>query len=130
MRRRLVQAAHAAAHSKNTYLAAQYHRIASRRGAKKAALAVAHSILVITYHLLRNRSTYQELGGNSFDERDRQAVEKRLVRRLERMGYQAELQLDKILPHLFNWPQKPLRTASHLSLDATDQLRREVIAHT
>lgn len=92
LRRLLVQAAHAAAHSKNTYLSAQYHRIASRRGAKKAALAVAHSILIIIYHLLRDRSAYQDLGGNYFDERDRQAVEKRLVRRLERMGYQVELQ--------------------------------------
>jgi transposase len=92
LRRLLVQAAHAAAHSKHTYLAAKSHRIASRRGAKKAALAVAHSILVIIYHILRDRSTYQDLGGNYFDERDRQAVQQRLVRRLERMGYQVELQ--------------------------------------
>jgi transposase len=92
LRRLLVQAAHAAGRSTNTYLAAQYRRIASRRGAKKAALAVAHSILVIIYHMLRDQSTYQDLGGNYFDERDRQAVQKRLVRRLERMGYQVELQ--------------------------------------
>ncbi len=88
----LVQAVHAAVHSKNTYLAAQYHRLASRRGAKKAALAVAHSLLVIIYHLLRDQSTYQDLGGNYFDERDRRAVQKRLVRRLERMGCLVELQ--------------------------------------
>ena len=92
LRRLLVQAAHAAGRSKNTYLAAQYRRIASRRGAKKAALAIAHSILVIIYHLLRTQSTYRDLGGNYFDERDHQAVQKRLVRRLERMGYQVELQ--------------------------------------
>lgn len=92
LRRLLVQAAHAAAHTKNTYLSVQYHRIASRRGSKKAALAVAHSILVIIYHLLRDRSTYEDLGGNYFDERDRQMVQKGLVRRLERMGYHVELQ--------------------------------------
>jgi transposase len=92
LRRLLVQAAHAAAHSKNTYLSAQYQRIASRRGAKTAALAVAHSILVIIYHLLREGSTYQDLGSTYFDERDRQAVQTRLVRRLERLGYQVELQ--------------------------------------
>ena len=92
LRRLLVQAAYAAGRSKNTYLAAQYHRLASRRGAKKAALAVAHSILVIIYHILRDQSSYQDLGGNYFDERDRQAVQKRLVKRLERMGYQVELQ--------------------------------------
>jgi transposase len=92
LRRLLVQAAYAAGRSKNTYLAAQYHRLASRRGAKKAALAVAHSILVIIYHILRDQRTYQDLGSNYFDERDRQAVQKRLVKRLERMGYQVELQ--------------------------------------
>jgi transposase len=92
LRRLLVQAAWAASHSKNTYLSAQFHRIASRRGAKKAALAVAHSILIIIYHLLRDGGTYQDLGGTYFDERDRQAVQKRLVRRLERLGYQVDLQ--------------------------------------
>lgn len=91
-RQLLIQAAHAASHSKNTYLAAQYRRIAARRGAKKAAVAVGHSILVIIYHLLRDGGAYQDLGGNYFDERDRQVVQKQLVRRLERMGYQVELQ--------------------------------------
>jgi transposase len=47
LRRVLIQVAHAAAYSKNTYLSAQYHRIASRRGGKRAAMAVAHSMLVI-----------------------------------------------------------------------------------
>lgn len=88
----MIQAAHAAAHSKNTYLATQYRRIAARRGPKRAAVAVGHSILVIIYHLLRDRGTYQDLGGNYFDEHDRQLVQKQLVRRLERMGYQVELQ--------------------------------------
>jgi transposase len=92
LRQVLIQVAHAAAHTKNTYLSAQYRRIASRRGGKRAAMAVAHSILVIIYHLLSEGTTYQELGGNFFDERDRQAVEKRLVRRLERLGYQVDLQ--------------------------------------
>jgi transposase len=92
LRRLLVQAAHAAAHSKKSYLAAQYKRLASRRGAKKAALAVAHSILVIIYHLLRDGSTYRDLGSTYFDERDQQAVQKRLVRRLERLGYRVDLQ--------------------------------------
>ena len=64
----------------------------SLASAKKAALAVAHSILVIIYHILRDQRTYQDLSGNYFDERDRQAVQKRLVKRLERMGYQVELQ--------------------------------------
>ncbi|MGB8346129.1 MAG: IS110 family transposase, partial [Ktedonobacteraceae bacterium] len=73
-------------------LAAQYRRIAARRGPKRAAVAVGHSILVIVYHLLRDRGTYQDLGGTYFDEHDQQRVQKQLVRRLERMGYQVELQ--------------------------------------
>jgi transposase len=91
-RRLLIQSAHAAAHSKHTYLAAQYHRLASRLGPKRAAMAVAHSILVIIYHVLRDGVPYRDLGSTFFDERDRQRVERRLVRRLERLGYQVELQ--------------------------------------
>jgi transposase len=92
LQRLLIQVAHAAAHSKKSYLAVQYRRIASRRGAKRAAMAVAHSILVIIYHVLLQQKPYQDLGSNFFDERDRQAVQKRLVRRLERLGYQVDLQ--------------------------------------
>lgn len=91
LRTALVEAAHAAARSKNTYLSAQYHRLAARRGAKKAAVALGHTLLVIIYHVLTQEKDYEELGGNYFDERSRQAVEKRLVRRLENLGYQVSL---------------------------------------
>jgi transposase len=91
LRTALIEAAHAAAHSKNTYLSARYHRLAVRRGAKKAAVALGHTLLVIIYHVLTEEKDYDELGGNYFDERDRQAVEKRLVRRLEHLGYQVSL---------------------------------------
>lgn len=89
----LNQAAHAAAHTKNTYLAAQYHRLAGRRGAKRAAVAVAHSILVIAYHLIQRHEPYRELGGDYFDRRRPEATAKRLVKRLERLGFQVSLQL-------------------------------------
>lgn len=92
LRSALIEAAHAAARSKGTYLAAQYRRIAARRGAKKAAVAVGHSILVSAYHLLRKGEDYHELGGAYFDERDRQAVERRLVRRLEALGHKVTLE--------------------------------------
>jgi transposase len=92
LRKFLVEAAHAAAHTKNTYLSALYRRIASRRGAKIAMIAVGHAILVIIYHMLSEHSSYTDLGGNYFDEHDRQAIEKRLVRRLEKLGYHVELQ--------------------------------------
>jgi transposase len=92
LRKLLVEAAHAAAHSKNTYLAALYHRIKARGGGKLAMIAVGHAILVAIYHMLDRNNRYQELGGNYFDEHDRQIVEKRLVRRLEKLGYQVSLE--------------------------------------
>jgi transposase len=88
----LVQAAHAAARTKGTYLAAQYRRLAARRGRAKAAVAVAHSILIIVYHLLTDGTVYHDLGGNHFDERDRGAVERRLVHRLQGLGYRVSLE--------------------------------------
>ena len=91
LRRLLVQAAHAAAHTKGTYLAAQYQRIAARRGKKRAIIAVAHSILVIVYHLISRKEDYKELGGNYFDERKPEATIRRLVSRLTLLGYHVEL---------------------------------------
>jgi transposase len=88
----LVQAAHSASHQKHCYLAEQYRRIAKRRGSKRAAVAVAHSILVIIYHLLSHHTTYQEKGETFFEEQERQGAEKRLVRQLSRLGYHVELQ--------------------------------------
>jgi len=58
LRKLLVEAAHAAAHTKNTYLSAQYHRLAGRHGKKKAMVAVGHNILVIIYHILRDQKAY------------------------------------------------------------------------
>jgi transposase len=88
----LVQAAHSASHQKQSYLAEQYRRIAKRRGSKRAAIAVAHSILVIISHLLSHQTTYQEKGETFFEEQERQGAEKRLVRQLSRLGYHVELQ--------------------------------------
>lgn len=87
LRSALTEAAQAVSHTKNTYLAAQYRRLAARRGRKKAIIAVGHTILVIAYHMLRRQTIYQELGSNYFDEREREGVERRLVRRLEGLGY-------------------------------------------
>jgi transposase len=87
LRAALVEAAQAAAHSKDTYLSALYHRLAARRGGKRAAVAVAHAILVLMYELAVRNSTYVDLGGNYFDERAREATARRLTRRLQRLGY-------------------------------------------
>jgi transposase len=87
----LVEAAQAARRKKHTYLAAQFGRLATRRGAKKAAVAVGHSILVIIYHLLRDGTRYQDLGPTYFDQRDRATLERRLVARLEALGHTVTL---------------------------------------
>lgn len=92
LRLALNQAAHAASRTKNTYLAAQYHRLAGRRGKKRAVMAVAHSILVIAYYLIQRKEPYRDLGGNYFDQRRPQATAQRLVRRLEQLGFQVSLQ--------------------------------------
>jgi transposase len=92
LRSTLVEAALAASHTRNTYLSAHYHRLASRRGSKRAIIALAHTILVIVYSLLRNGSSYQDLGVNYFDERDRTNTLRRSVSRIERLGYQVILQ--------------------------------------
>jgi transposase len=92
LRQGLIQAAHAAAHTKDTYLAAQYRRLAARRGKKRAIVAVAHSILVIVHCLLSRHEPYRELGGDYFDRLRPEATAKRLVRRLENLGYQITLQ--------------------------------------
>lgn len=87
LRSALVEAAQAAFRTKNSYLAAQGHRLAARRGKKKAVFAVAHSILVIVYHLLKNPdSIYKDLGIHYFDQRDREMIERRLIKRLEALG--------------------------------------------
>ena len=92
LRAALVEAAHAAARTKNSYLGALYHRLAARRGKKRATVAVGHALLVTAYHLLKDGTVYRDLGPAHFDERDRAAVERRLVHRLERLGYKVTLE--------------------------------------
>jgi hypothetical protein len=72
-------------------IAAQYHRLVPRRGRNKAAVAVGHSILVIVWHLLQHDCPFVDLGSAYFDERDRAATERRLVRDLEQLGYSVHL---------------------------------------
>jgi hypothetical protein len=86
----LVQAAHAAA-TTQTYLGAQYRRLAARRGSKRAAVAVGHSILVIYYQMVKTGEPYQEKGADYFSQLDHNATERRLTKQLERLGYQVTL---------------------------------------
>jgi transposase len=87
----LIQAANAARHTRNTYLAAQYHRIAARRGHKRAIVAVAHSIFIIAYHIIHRGTRYQDLGADYFDRRNPDATIRRLVRRIKHLGYEVNL---------------------------------------
>jgi transposase len=92
LKRTLAQAAWAASHSKNTYLASQYRRLAGRRGKKRALIAVGHSMLVIFYHMLREGTTYCDLGGNYFDGRETQRLTRYYVKRLEALGHKVTLE--------------------------------------
>lgn len=91
LRSTLTEAAWGASLSKNTFLAAQHRRLARRLGAKRAAIAVAHSILVIAYHVLRDNKPYEELGADFYDRRTPKAVVRRLTKRLEDLGFEVTL---------------------------------------
>jgi transposase len=87
----LVQAAWCATRANGTYLRAQFLRLRSRRGPKKAVIAVASSILTACFYMLRNGVEYQDLGTTHFDRADKSKTIKRLVRRLEDLGCAVEL---------------------------------------
>jgi transposase len=93
LRAALIEAANAAIRSKNTYLRAQYEQVKRRRGHKKAIVAVAHSILIAAYHILKDDVPYHDLGGDHFARRaDPARITKRLVAQLERLGHTVTLQ--------------------------------------
>jgi transposase len=92
LRRTLVQAARAAARTKGCYLKAQYSRLAARRGRNRAAVAVGRTILQIVYYLISRQEPYRELGVDHFDRLDKERTSKRLMRRLESLGYVVTLQ--------------------------------------
>lgn len=88
----LTQAATSASRTKGTYFNAMYHRLATRRGKNKAIVAVAHAILVVIYHMLKNDSCYRDLGINHYNEINRQANVKRSVKRLESLGFKVTIE--------------------------------------
>ena len=87
----LVQAAWAAVRVKGGYLQAQFHRLRARRGAKKAILAIAASMLAAAWHMLRNQTDWHDLGANHFDRADRTKTVNRLLARLRQLGINAEV---------------------------------------
>jgi Transposase IS116/IS110/IS902 family/Glycosyl transferase family 2 len=91
LRQALVESARGAVRKRNSYLAAQYRRLVKRRGDKKAIVAVAHSILVIAYHVLRDSQSYRELGGDYFDRLNTDRLTRYHTKRLAALGYTVTL---------------------------------------
>ena len=87
----LVQAAWAAIKVKGGYLQAQFHRLRARRGAKKAIMGVAASMLTAAWHMLRNQTEWHDLGASHFDRADATKTANRLIRRLQQIGYAVQV---------------------------------------
>lgn len=87
----LVQAAMSASRKKGSYLKERFWRISARRGKKRAAMAVAHSILIAAYHMLKTGEGYRDLGVAYLDEKRKRTVERQLVKRLEALGHEVTL---------------------------------------
>jgi len=92
LRSALVQAAWGATMKKNCYLSSQYFRLVKRLGRKKALVAVAHSLLVIIYHVLERDQTYTELGGDYFDRHHVEQQREYFIRRLQMLGLTVNVQ--------------------------------------
>ena len=86
----LVQAAWAAITVKGGYLQAQFHRLRARRGAKKAIIAVAASMLTAAWHMLRDGTEWHDLGAAHFDRADATKTANRLIQRLQQIGYSVQ----------------------------------------
>jgi len=87
----LAEAAWAASKTKATYLSARYRRLAARRGKKRAAVAVGHTILIMAYHIIKEQCTYKELGADYFDRLNEQFLVKRLTSRINALGYEVDI---------------------------------------
>lgn len=88
----LVEAANAISRSNKSYLSAKFHKIAARRGRKRALVAVGHAILVICYHILKDKAHYHDLGPDYYEKYKKQEIARRTVKRLEALGYKVTLE--------------------------------------
>jgi transposase len=91
LRRTLTEAAWAASHTRDTYLASQYHRLAGRRGRKRALIALGHTLLVVIYHIIKYRVDYQDLGPDYFLRLEPDRQKRYLVKRLQQLGFEVQL---------------------------------------
>jgi transposase len=91
LRSALVEAAHGAVRKKDSYFGAQFRRIAPRRGFKKALIAVAHSMAITIYHMIKNQTAYTELGADYFDQLNPSRILHRLTKRIQNLGYTVQI---------------------------------------
>lgn len=91
LRRALTEAAHGASRTKNKYFQSMFRRLAAKRGKKRAAIAVGHSLLVTGYHMITRQTDYVDLGANFYDERDREGAKRRAVKKLQQLGFAVQL---------------------------------------
>lgn len=92
LRRTLCQAAWAVTRKKDCYLSAQFKRLAARRGVKRAVMAVAHTMLIIAYTMLKNGQNYQDLGGAYLEQINKTQLQRYFVKRLQRLGLKITVQ--------------------------------------
>jgi transposase len=92
LRRTLCQAAWAVSRKKNCYLSSQFKRIAARRGPKRALMAVAHTMLVIGYHMLKTGQGYRELGGNYLEQINKDQLQRYFTKRLQKLGFKVSVE--------------------------------------
>lgn len=96
LRALLAEVVWAISRTKHTYLSAQYHRLARRLGKKRAVVAVAHSLLIIIYHLLSTKQPYNDLGAEYFEKLDSTRIQQHHIHRLEQLGFMVTLTPNEI----------------------------------
>lgn len=121
LKRAMCQAAWAASHTKNSYLSAFYRRMAIRKGAQKAIMALAHHMIVVIHQVLSRQEEYVEFGGDYYDQRNKPRTVARLVMRLARLGYQVDLkQVERTPPAQVGMPEATPPNASGEPIAALD----------
>jgi transposase len=91
-RRTMIEGSWAASRTKNTYLSSLYHRLAPRRGKKKAIVAVAHSTTVIVFHVIKEQRPFVDLGADYFDKLNASHIKRHYIKRLERLGFKVTIE--------------------------------------
>ena len=120
LRRVLTQSAWSVKRKKDCFLTALFWRISARGGQKKAALAVAHRVLTIVWHIISEGKTYQEIGGNHYDRLHPERSARRLIRRLQQIGFDVDVKWRTAPAQL---PEKPTTPMSTSAAEAVSQAR-------